>query len=245
MNVAMNVTTSPAYESNSQVSSPVPGKVSNRFSSRIPAAVPRRETPQIRRLSAGESLYFEGDDASFVYEVLEGVLRTSKVLCDGRRLVVSFNFPGQIVGISHDKTQHATCEAIAPTKVAVIKRSALSSIVKDRPEFAEQLLQFTAESLNRMQDHFLVLGRKCASEKIASFLLALAQREPVSDCGGVSFRLPMTRSDIADYLGLTIETVSRNLTALKNQGVIDLPQTNLVRVGNIERLKGKTLQEQD
>lgn len=241
MSVAVNLTTSTGYESTSQIT----GKVATRFSSRPRAALPQRETQQVRRLAAGESLYFEGDDASFVYEVLEGVLRTSKVLCDGRRLVVSFNFPGQIVGISHDRTQHATCEAIAPAKVAVIKRSALSLIVKDRPEFAEQLLQFTAESLNTMQDHFLVLGRKCASEKIASFLLALAQRESVSETGSVSFRLPMTRSDIADYLGLTIETVSRNLTALKNQGVIDLPQTNLVQVGNIDRLKDKTLQEQD
>lgn len=245
MSVAMNVTPSPRYACPSRISGPVSGKVSTRISSRTPSAISQRETAQVRRLAAGESLYYEGDDASFVYEVLEGVLRTSKVLCDGRRLVVSFNFPGQIVGISHDKTQHATCEAIAPAKVAVIKRSALSSIVSDRPEFAEQLLQFTAESLNTMQDHFLVLGRKCASEKIASFLLALAQREPVSESGSVSFHLPMTRSDIADYLGLTIETVSRNLTALKNQGVIDLPQTNLVRVGNIERLKDKTLQEQD
>lgn len=209
------------------------------------APVPRRETPQIKRLAAGEALFFEGDDASFVYEVLEGVIRTSKVLCDGRRLVVSFNFPGELVGISHDECQHATCEAIAPAKVAVIRRSTLSTIIKDRPEFAEQLLQFTAESLNSMQDHFLVLGRKCASEKIASFLLALAEREPISESGSVSFRLPMTRSDIADFLGLTIETVSRNLTVLKSEHVIDLPQTNLVKVRNIERLRDRTLQEHE
>jgi len=245
MSVAINVRTSPRYDCPSRISGPVSGKVSTRISSRTTPANSRRDPLQIRRLAPGESLYYEGDDASFVYEVLEGVLRTSKVLSDGRRLVVSFNFPGQIVGISHDKAQHATCEAIAPTKVAVIKRSALSSLVKDRPEFAEQLLQFTAESLNTMQDHFLVLGRKSASERIASFLLALAQREPVGEDGSLSFRLPMTRSDIADYLGLTIETVSRNLTALKKQGVIDLPQTNLVRVSNIERLKDRTLQEQD
>jgi len=208
-----------------------------------PAPVAKRDVPQSRRLAAGEALFFEGDDANFVYEVLDGVLRTSKVLCDGRRLVVSFNYPGQLVGFSHDTVQHATCEAIGKAKVAVIKRSALSSIIRDRPEFAEQLLRFTAESLNSMQEHFVVLGRKCASEKIASFLLALAEREAESDGGAVAFRLPMTRSDIADFLGLTIETVSRNLTALKSEGVIDLPQTNLVRVRNIERLRDKTLQE--
>jgi len=211
----------------------------------FPGGQSRRFTTQIRRLAPGEALFFEDDDANYVYEVLEGVIRTSKILCDGRRLVVSFNFPGQLVGFSHDTVHHATCEAIAPTSIRVIKRSALSTIIRDRPEFAEQLLRFTAESLNAMQEHFVVLGRKCASEKLASFLLALAERETASESGAVSFRLPMTRSDIADFLGLTIETVSRNLTVLKIDGVIDLPQTNLVRVRDIARLREKALQEQD
>lgn len=206
---------------------------------------PRHDTAQVRSLSNGDALFYEGDDAGYVYEVLEGVIRTSKFLSDGRRLVVAFNFPGELVGLTHDEIHHATCEAIAPAKVRAIRRSALSTIIKDRPEFAEQLLRFTAESLNSMQDHFVVLGRKSASEKLASFLLALAEREAKGSNGPVSFHLPMTRSDIADFLGLTIETVSRNLTALKGDGVIDLPQTNLVRVRDIERLRAKTLQEQD
>ncbi|MEM8812147.1 MAG: helix-turn-helix domain-containing protein [Pseudomonadota bacterium] len=204
-----------------------------------------RDSSRIRRLDAGDALFYEGDEAGYVYEVLEGAIRTSKILSDGRRLVVSFNFPGDLVGFSHDDMHHATCEALAQTKVRAIRRSALSSIIKDRPEFAETLLRFTAESLNIMQDHFVVLGRKSASEKLASFLLSLAEREDCDEGGPVIFRLPMSRSDIADYLGLTIETVSRNLTALKSRGVIDLPQTNLVRVRDIDRLRDRTLQEQD
>ena len=206
---------------------------------------PWRDMAQVRRLEPREALYFEGDDSTFFYEVLEGVVRTSKVLSDGRRQVVSFNFPGELVGLSHDTVYHTTCEAIAPTQVRVIKKSALSTIMKERPEFAEQLLKVAAESLNSMQDHFVVLGRKCASEKLASFLLALAERETAREGETISFRLPMTRSDIADFLGLTIETVSRNLTVLKNEGIIDLPQTNIVRVRDISRLRGKTLQEHD
>lgn len=204
-----------------------------------------RDNQQTRSIAAREALYFEGDEAGFVYEILEGAVRTSKLLSDGRRQVVAFNFAGDLIGFSHDNEHHTTCEAIAPTRVRPIRKSTLATTMRDCPEIAARLLDVAAANLDAMQDHFVVLGRKCASERLASFLLALARREHGDGRREVSFRLPMTRSDIADFLGLTIETVSRNLTSLKVRGIIDLPQTNLVHVRDMNRLRNMALQERD
>lgn len=188
-------------------------------------------------LSEGDSLFFDGDDADYVYEVIKGVLRSSKVLMDGRRQVVNFCYPGEMVGISHDSRYHFDCHAVSPAKLRVYRKNAFLHDVASDPEFFTRLLTNAAAEMNSMQDHFLMLGRKTAMEKLASFLIAVMERTN-SDCRTRDLiELPMKRSDIADFLGMTIETVSRNLTRLRKLGVIDLPSTHLVQVLNPSELR--------
>lgn len=186
---------------------------------------------------AGEPLFFEGDEADFVYEVLDGVFCCYSLLPDGRRQVTGFVHPGDIIGLGSQATYHTNCDAVCDAMVRSIPRSRLMRVAEERPELGSRLLNCATEQLAGMQQHFVLLGRKSAKEKLASFLLTLARRYAGEDAGEVTFVLPMTRSDIADYLGLTIETVSRTFTKLKTAGVIDLPQSTTVHVRDILRLE--------
>ena len=183
-----------------------------------------------RTVSAGTLLFCEGDESLQVYEIIEGVVRSSKMLCDGRRQIVAFGYPGDILGISHDCRYHSDCEAISDVKVRVHRKNACNSKVQDEPEFCNLLLKHTASEMNNMQEHFMMLGRKSALEKVSSFLTVLLDRVGEAREEGTAFSLPMSRSDIADFLGLTIETVSRTLTKLRKDGIIDLPNPHHVAV---------------
>jgi len=182
------------------------------------------------QVAAGQPLFCEGDEADYLYEILEGVVRTSKLLFDGRRQVLSFGYPGDIVGLSHDQYYHSDCEAVSDVKLRVHHKNAFSASFKNEPEFGSKLLKFAAAEMNNMQEHFIMLGRKSATEKVASFLTALLDRVGETDGGKTCFNLPMSRSDIADFLGLTIETISRTLTKMREDGVIELPNKNRVCV---------------
>lgn len=184
----------------------------------------------IYRVEAGKSVFREGDSADYIYEILEGVVRSSKVLCDGRRQVMSFGYPGDILGLSHDCHYHSDCDAVSDLRLRVFKRNACSVNTAKDPAFSDQLLKIAAAEVSSMQEHFLMLGRKSAVEKIASFLVALLNRQGEKVEGHICFDLPMKRSDIADFLGLTIETVSRTLTKLRKDGVIELPTAHKVCV---------------
>ncbi len=192
------------------------------------------ETGQVElNLRAGEPLFCEGDDAEFVYEVLDGVFCCYSLLPDGRRQVTGFVHPGDIIGLGSQDTYHTSCDAVCDATVRSIPRSRLMKVAEERPELGSRLLDCATEQLAGMQQHFVLLGCKSAQEKLASFLLTLARRYAGEDAEEVTFILPMTRSDIADYLGLTIETVSRTFTKLRNAGVIDLPQSTTVHVRDI------------
>lgn len=194
-------------------------------------------TSQIKNLSAGQNLFHEADDAEYMYEVLEGVVRTSKVLIDGRRQVVNFGYPGDMIGLSHDSYYHCDCDAISDVKLRVIyKNFSRQSLALD-PDLCAKLLQNAVAEVNHMQEHFMMLGCKSALEKIASFLVAIMDRQgEIKECGKC-FDLPMSRSDIADFLGLTIETVSRNLTKIRKLGIIDLPTPQQVCVKKANALR--------
>ena len=183
-----------------------------------------------RTISAGNLLFCEGDESLQVYEILEGVVRSSKILCDGRRQIIAFGYPGDLIGISHDSRYHSDCEVISDVTVRVHRKNASNSSVYEEPEFYDRLLKHTASEMNNMQEHFMMLGRKSALEKVSSFLTALLDRVGEEKEGLAAFSLPMSRSDIADFLGLTIETVSRTLTKLRKDGVIDLPNPHQVKV---------------
>jgi CRP-like cAMP-binding protein len=163
-------------------------------------------------------IYGENEPAEYVYRVISGAVRTYKVLGDGRRQVGAFYLPGDIFGFETNDKHLFSAEAIADAKILFVRRSALLALAERETDIARQLWSITGEELRRAQDHLLLLI-KTAKERVVGFLLEMAER--VSD--GHQLELPMSRQDIADYLGLTIETVSRTLTDLeKNTAAIEL-----------------------
>lgn len=191
-----------------------------------------------QKLRSHEVLFCDGDEAGFIYEVVEGVMCNYRILPDGRRHVISFAYPGELIGLGHSESYRFYCEAVGEARVRSVSKAALMRDAQEHADIGRCLFEFASAELASMQEHQLLLGRKCAIEKLASFLLALAHRNCGDEAQSAQFQLPMTRSDIGDFLGLTIETVSRNITKLKNMGVIDLPQSSTVLVRDIERLEG-------
>ena len=178
-------------------------------------------------------IFAEGDRAAFVYKVLSGVVRTSKLLSDGRRQIDAFHLAGDIFGIEADDEHRFCAEAVGDCTVLAYRRSNLATLMANDPETAKDMTIGMVRSLVRAQDHTLLLGRKSALEKIATFLLDMADRAG----GSVVLDLPMSRTDIADYLGLTIETVSRSFTQLERQGAIELVSARRVLLSNKAELK--------
>jgi len=167
----------------------------------------------------GEELFGEGDEADFFYQVVSGAIRSCKLLSDGRRQIDAFHLPGDIFGIEAGDEHRFSAEAIGNVAVIAYRRSRLTALIQDDPAFRDKIMSATLRSLERAYDHMLLLGRKAAQEKMATFLLDMAQRLSKDD---ETLELPMTRSDIADHLGLTIETVSRTLSHLARSGLIRL-----------------------
>src|SRR5579875_3739274 len=178
-----------------------------------PQATSRIATVGTRQhLSAGKTLFAEGDPAENIYEVIRGTLRLCKLMPDGRRQITGFLSAGHLLGVSHGDLHLYTAEAI----------TAVTLCRYPRARFARRLLAVTSDELRSAQDQMLLLGRKTAVEKIASFLLTMAERQRAGD-EACEIQIPMGRADIADYLGLTVETVSRTLTTLKRDGFIAIP----------------------
>jgi CRP/FNR family nitrogen fixation transcriptional regulator len=176
-----------------------------------------------RNFARNSEIYGEGEPADYLYQVISGTVRTSKILADGRRQIGSFYLAGDIFGLEVDDDHTFSAEAITESRVLVIKRSALIALAARESEVARQLWTLTGRELARVQDHILLLV-KTAQERVVGFLLEMAHRAPDGD----AVELPMPRQDIADYLGLTIETVSRTLTMLENDGAIELPTSRRV-----------------
>jgi len=186
---------------------------------------------------AGAYLYFEGDPVERLYAVKSGVLRLTRLLLDGRRQVIAFGYPGDIVGFPSDGLHHTDCDVLVETRVVAYPRSVLENPKAD-PLLHQELLQAALREIAAMQDHFLMLGRKSAAERVASFLHALSERvgEDFGPCRRVS--LPMSRVDIADFLGLTTETVSRSLTQMRKANVIAINNIHTVVILRPEALLG-------
>src|SRR5262249_2015849 len=161
-------------------------------------------------------IYGENEPADYLYKIISGTVRTSKILSDGRRQIGAFYFRGDIFGLEMGEEHAFSAEAITDVKVLVIKRSAVVALAERDNEVGGQLWAVTGRELGRVQDHMLLLV-KTARERVVSFLLEMAERVPVDN----AVELPMSRQDIADYLGLTIETVSRTLTQLENSAAIE------------------------
>ena len=169
---------------------------------------------------AGETVVFESDVAASVYSLTSGVLRLSKLLPDGRRQIAGFLFPGDFLGITMEEEHAFTAEAVAPSTLCRFPRSRFDDFVASHPSLESRLYAVAAHELAAARQQLVLLGRKTATERVASFLLMLAGRCESDQQEEVT--LPMSRADIADYLGLRIETVSRELTSLKTSRMIRL-----------------------
>lgn len=167
----------------------------------------------VMAFAAGEEIYAQGEEASFVYQVLEGSVRTVRLDVEGRRQIGDFYHAGDFFGLEMGEEHRFAAEALGACRIAVIRRSTLDGA----NDLERALWQATARELERAREHLLMMGRKTAREKVANFLVDLADRQ-----AGAVKALPMGRQDIADYLGLTIETVSRMITQLQAEGLIEL-----------------------
>ncbi|KAA0124799.1 transcriptional regulator [Methylobacterium sp. P1-11] len=163
-----------------------------------------------------EEIYGEGEEAEFVYKVVEGAVRTHKVLSDGRRQITGFHLPGDLFGFGQGETHRQTAEALADTHVLIFRRRQIERAASGSAAVACQLWTMATNDLRHAQDLTLLLGRRSATERVASFLMEVDERLGATG----TFTLPMTRRDIADYLGLTIETVSRTLSQLEEEGAL-------------------------
>jgi CRP/FNR family transcriptional regulator, nitrogen fixation regulation protein len=181
-------------------------------------------------------IFGENEPAHYVYLVISGSVRTYKILSDGRRQVGGFYLPGDVFGLEFADEHTFSAEAIADAKVVVVKRSAITALAGRDPAIGRELFALTGRELRRAQDRVLLLV-KSAQERVASFLLEMAERAGA----GNTIELPMSRQDIADYLGLTIETVSRTLTGLESAATIEVPASRRIVLRNrsaLSRLNG-------
>jgi CRP/FNR family transcriptional regulator len=165
---------------------------------------------------AGKAIFREGDPAGQIFDVVEGVLRVCGVLADGRRAIVGFVYPGDVLGISVQSRYLFTAETVTNVKIRRFSRERFISLVNESPVLRPQLFALLCDEMCAAQDQMMLLGRKSAEERVVSFLLAIHRKSAV----GNDIALPMGRLDMADYLGLTIETVSRTMTSLTRRGLI-------------------------
>ena len=178
--------------------------------------------------SRDEEIYGEGEAAEFVYTVVSGVVRTHRVLDDGRRQISSFHFPGDVFGLEMSDEHQSSAEAVTSCEIGLVKRSMLDRMTNENTACARELWALASRELSHARSHLMLLGRKTAVERVASFLIELGARDSDDD----AVKIPMSRSDIADYLGLTIETVSRTLTQLERDGAIELPNCRQIVLCN-------------
>jgi CRP/FNR family transcriptional regulator len=177
------------------------------------------------KLAPGQALFHEGDPVTRVFTLTRGTLKLYKLLADGRRQVTGFMHPGDFLGISVDDEHAFSAEALEPAQLCWFPRNRFDDFVEQHAPMERELYRIAAHELAAAQEQFVLLGRKTATERIASFILRLSGR---SD--GATVHLSMSRSDIADYLGLTKETVSRVLSALKRERVIRLDALDEIRI---------------
>jgi len=173
-------------------------------------------------------IFGEDEAADYVYCVVSGAVRTMRFTSDGRRQILGFHLPGEVFGVELGAKYTLTAEALSPTDLVIVRRSLLEKASAEDPRAARCWLEYASRTLDEARDHALILGRKSAGERVAAFLLGISKRL----LHGTDFDLPMSRADIADYLGLTIETVSRSFTEMERQSAIALPSSRHVVMRN-------------
>ncbi|MFN0193217.1 MAG: Crp/Fnr family transcriptional regulator [Aestuariivirga sp.] len=184
-----------------------------------------------------------GEDVERYSNILSGVVKLSKLTADGRQQIVGLQFAPDFLGRPFKRQSDVAAEAATPVKLCSFPRSVLDRLIVESPDLEHKLYEQSLKELDDARDWMLTLGRKNAAERVASFLYMIAssidpEKEP--GAGGIAFEIPLKRADIADFLGLTIETVSRQITKLRKAGIIELEDNRAVKVASLARLKAAT-----
>jgi CRP/FNR family transcriptional regulator, nitrogen fixation regulation protein len=179
----------------------------------------------------GKEIFGEKEPAEYVYQVTAGAVRSYKLLSDGRRQIGAFHLVGDVFGLENGSFHRFTAEAIVDTSVRLIKRTSLERVAEEDVSITHDLLYMTTDNLQHAEDHMLLLGRKTSLERVVAFLLEMDRR--LTAAGIIA--LPMCRRDIADYLGLTLETVSRALSKLHGSGILGFLGTNQRQIILLDR----------
>jgi CRP/FNR family transcriptional regulator len=188
-------------------------------------------------LSPGDPLFDEAEPADHLFNVTAGAVKVYKLLADGRRQMTGFLFPGDFLGLANEETYAYSAEAVTHTALCRFPRRKLERLLQKYPKMEHRLLGMASHELAVAQEQMLLLGRKTAREKIASFLLMLSRRATQRGQAGDPVSVPMSRNDIGDFLGLTTETVSRTFTQLRQGGSINLLQGGKVALNDRSRLE--------
>jgi CRP/FNR family transcriptional regulator len=187
-------------------------------------------------LRPGETLILDGDTSDYVYNVVSGTLMMTRLGTDGRRQIMAFLLTGSFIGFSSDQLYRFNVEAISDTEVCRFERSKLEPLFETYPEMERRFRQMAAKVIEDSLDLIFTLGRRNATERMAAFLLHLRDQQCIDmveePSSTQAWQIPMTRTDIADYLGLTIETVSRVLSRLKAKGILRLPTLHSFEIVN-------------
>ena len=198
-----------------------------------PVAMALQSIGTVLKFKRNAAVFNEGDPARHVYKVISGAIRTCRVLMDGRRQIADFTLPGDFFGLDWQGEHGFTAEAIADAVVVSYPRSQLELIAETQVAVQKLLMSLLCKGLSATQNHVVMLGRQTAQERLAWFLLSILGR---SD-DDTNLELPMSRLDIADYLGLTIETVSRGISQFKRQRLITVSGSHKVVLNNVAALE--------
>jgi CRP/FNR family transcriptional regulator len=214
-----------------------PSQVVVPFRGSAPSFDERLAIAALRRVEAKELLFAEGDAVTHIFRIETGAIALYKVLADGRRQIVGFAYPGDLIGLGARGEHVMNAQAIKATRVRCLPAATLRQAAAKDPALAMKLYDTLASELATTRDLLLTTGQRSALERVAGFLLALSRRNGRNDDDALSIELPMTRMDIGDFLGLTIETVSRTFTKLKQLGLIELPHCSQVRLQDVRALQ--------
>jgi len=187
------------------------------------------------RFGRNETIFSDGDDASYSYRLISGTVRLCKLMSDGRRQIAEFLGAGNFLGFEWLETHAFTAEALTDVVAVRYVRRHLDRLGDERGDVRRSLMAVLSHDLWAAQNHLVMLGRQSARERVVSFLLALAERSGTKDGGTIE--VPMGRQDIADYLGLTIETVCRTISDLKRMRLIGVPNRTQISLTNLEKLR--------
>jgi CRP/FNR family transcriptional regulator len=201
---------------------------------------------QRRRVRPGDTIAWAGEEAAVCGNLLSGVLKLVAATADGREQIVGLLYPADFFGQPYARQTDFTLVALTDAELCVFPRAVFERVLEDHQRMERLLLQRTFESLNEARGRMLVLARKSAGEKLAGFLIDMADRAGSAGCratpdGPVTFDLPLTRGQISDVLGMTIETVSRQMTKMKDQGIIRLPGGRAITIADQNALSALAL----